>query len=155
MNRDREHQNFYNGKMLMCWLLHIFLRMSLLLFWCYQIQQLLIAFHSSVCWHSSLQMRLSPMLYHPSLSGILCKPHCYCHVCRNFPPIFRYMPRSLLKACIKKLFKSWSSCFQSGSNCLYKWLIIQVSMIEYFFPFSSLFSAFRDWKQPWPSSTLR
>lgn len=157
MNRDREHQNFSSGRMLVFWLFPIFFLVSSLLLWYYHL--LFMACHSSVCGHSSLQMRLSayfsiqftilPFLgSYVNLIALIMIAEIY--------PVFRYVHRSLLKACKKKhLFMSWSSCFQSGSNCLYKWLIIQASMIEYFFSFSSLFSAFRDWKQPWPSSTLR
>lgn len=145
----------------MFWLLPIFLHVSLLLFWYYQFQQLFMAFHSSVWGHSLPQMRLSfyfsiQFTILPFLgSSVSLVAIVMC--CRNLPPILKYASRSLLKACKKKqLLKSWSSCFQNGSNCLYKWLIIQVSMIEYFFSSSSsLFSAFRDWKQPWLSSTLR
>lgn len=143
----------------MFWLLPVFFHVSSLLFWYYQFQQLFMAFHSSDCGHSSLQMRLS--VYFSIQFNILPFLGSYVNVIPlvMFAEIYPLFLGICLGHCWKPVkrnncFKSWSSCFQSGSNCLYKWLIIQVSMIEYFFSFS-LFSAFRDWKQPWPSSTLR
>lgn len=109
MDRDRECKNLFNGKVLMFWLLPIFLHVFSLLFWypCVLPVSAPVYGHPLTClWaqfttDEAFCLRLHSVCL-PSLFGILCKPRCYCHVCRNLPPICRYMPKSLLKACKKK-----------------------------------------------------